>query len=101
MVGDLDPRLRELLLREPLSAVNFVHDYIQLVFQDTGVNAYTAIELTTPDKALRSGDLGFCDALVSLVGASPTDVTSSPESLTIVFGSTRVSTPRSSGAPSS
>lgn len=52
---------------EPLTQVVFVHDYIQLVFQDETFNLYNQVELEYATRLFRSGELGFCDTLVSLI----------------------------------
>lgn len=52
---------------EPLSQVVFVHDYFQLVFQDQAFTIYNIATCSTGSGDLRQGQLGFCDALVSLI----------------------------------
>ena len=52
---------------EPLSQVVFVHDYLQLVFQDCGFTLYNLATYSTVSGELRPGQPGFCDALVSLI----------------------------------
>ena len=56
--------LDALLLNCELSQVTFVHDYIQLTFQDVGLSAYNHVTLEANDTRLAQGDIGFCDLLV-------------------------------------
>ena len=51
----------------PLSQVVFVHDYLQLIFQDCVFSLYNLATYTASDITLTQGDAGFCDALVSLI----------------------------------
>lgn len=80
---------------DPLSQVVFVHDYLQLVFQNC---AFTIYNLTTYSKAttvFRQGDPGFCDALVSLIDQTAR-VEAQDESLLLHFaGGAVVSVPTS------
>ena len=48
---------------EPLSQVVFVHDYIQLAFQDTYFSLYNQVTVIRHDNLLTRNDLGFCDEL--------------------------------------
>nr|WP_176947198.1 hypothetical protein [Pseudomonas benzenivorans] len=52
---------------DPLSQVVFVHDYLQLVFQDCAFALYNLVTYTAGDISLTQGEAGFCDALVSLI----------------------------------
>lgn len=52
---------------EPLSQVVFVHDYLQLVFQDHAFTLYNLTTCSTGSSDFRQGQPGFCDALVSLI----------------------------------
>lgn len=54
--------------REPLSQVIFIHDYLQLVFQDDIFTIYNAAEIQTGEMSIAQGSAGFCDALVALIG---------------------------------
>ena len=53
---------------EPLSQVVFVHDYLQLIFQDEAFNIYNVSEVEHRGVKLAHGEPGFCDALVALIG---------------------------------
>ena len=54
---------------EPLSQVWFVHDYIQLQFQDKTVTVINEPQLKLPSgEAISRKDIGFCDHLVGLIG---------------------------------
>ena len=52
---------------DPLSQVVFVHDYLQLVFQDCAFTLYNPATYAKDATVLRQGQPGFCDALVSLI----------------------------------
>ena len=55
---------------EPLSQVWFVHDHVQLRFQDAGFTLNNALRLDRSEGgSIREGEPGFCDALVALIGA--------------------------------
>ena len=71
---------------EPLSQVVFIHDYIQLVFQEVRFSIYNVSELVDHGSSLRTGQPGFCDALVALIGQRVTSVsTQEPEILFLRF----------------
>ena len=53
---------------EPLSQIVFVHDYMQLIFQDCSFTLWNVVSLTGAAGSLRQGAPGFCDAVVGLVG---------------------------------
>ena len=57
-----------LIPAEPLSQVVFVHDYFQLVFQDDTFNIHNLAEVVWEGDILRQGQVGFCDAVVGLIG---------------------------------
>ena len=59
---------------EALSQVVFIHDYMQLVFQDESFTIYNDAEIIRNGSSLRQGQLGFCDALVSLISQRVTSV---------------------------
>src|SRR6188768_518133 len=52
----------------PLSQVVFVHDYVQLRFQETCLALCSRLVVTTDSATLCQSDRGFADALVALVG---------------------------------
>ena len=52
---------------DPLSQVVFIHDYLQLVFQDCAYTLYNTANYSLGAVAYRQGEPGFCDALVSLI----------------------------------
>jgi hypothetical protein len=62
---------------DPLSQVVFIHDYLQLVFQDCGFSLYNAVTYELDGLPIRQGAPGFCDAVVALI--DQTAVVSSPE----------------------
>lgn len=57
-----------LLPPDSLSQVVFVHNYFQLVFQDSGFSIYNAATLYSNGVSLLQGQPGFCDRLVGLIG---------------------------------
>lgn len=86
----MKPNLQPL---DPLSQVVFVHDYLQLVFQDEGFSIYNLAQLEHQGTCLLQGAAGFCDGLVGLIGQRVTDVsTTTGTVLTLTFeGGTRLS----------
>lgn len=65
-----------LLDAEPLSQVVFIHDYIQLVFQDTYFNLYNRVTVHRGGCNLKSSDVGFADELRRLIGERVVDTSS-------------------------
>jgi hypothetical protein len=55
---------------EPLSSVVFVHDYVQLVFQDLILSVFAPLSVTVEETSILHGERGFADELVALIGAS-------------------------------
>lgn len=53
---------------EPLSRVVFIHDYLQLAFQDEVLSIYNLASLVLRGSEIRQGSPGFCDELVNLIG---------------------------------
>lgn len=62
---------------EPLSQVVFVHDYLQLVFEDEGFSIYNLAEVEYGVNKLRQGQPGFCDTVVGLIGQRVVEVSRS------------------------
>ncbi len=60
MQPDLQPK-------DPLSQVVFVHDYVQLVFHDSGYTLYNRATYRNGSLVVQQGEPGFCDALVGLI----------------------------------
>lgn len=54
--------------KEPLSQVIFIHDYIQLIFQEYILSLYNPIEIKIENKTITDGEVGFSDALRNLIG---------------------------------
>lgn len=73
-----------LLPSEPLSQVVFVHDYLQLVFQDARFSIYNAAELRRGNATFLSEQPGFRDELVGLIG-QPLISASGVPSLSLAF----------------
>jgi hypothetical protein len=72
---------------EPLSQVVFIHDYLQLVFQDESFSIYNVANLKHRETELLQGSPGFCDALVSLIGQRVIAVSHTTEhALSLSFG---------------
>jgi hypothetical protein len=84
---------------DPLSQVVFVHDYLQLVFQECAFTIYSKAMYTLGVIAIRQGELGFCDALVSLIEQT-TQVDFAGNTLSLRFTSGAVVSVESSGAAS-
>ena len=59
-----------ILPTDPLSQVVFVHNYLQLVFQDSGFTIYNPCALNLEGTPIQFGQDGFADALVGLIGQS-------------------------------
>jgi hypothetical protein len=59
---------------DPLSQVCFVHDYLQLVFQEYGLSIFNPVRINLNTRRYIQGDPGFCDALVSLIGQKVVNV---------------------------
>jgi hypothetical protein len=75
-----------LLPSDPLSQVVFVHDYIQLVFQDTSFTLYNTTRLTSGESSVLHGQAGFADALVALIDQRVASVSTQTDSaLALVF----------------
>jgi hypothetical protein len=51
----------------PLSQVVFIHDYVQLVFQETRFTLYNEVTVVINEGSAAQGQVGFADALVSLL----------------------------------
>lgn len=76
---------RVLTPQSSLSEVVFLHDYLQLVFQDERLSVFNPCSLTGPGLMLRTGEPGFCDALVGLIGQTASACAHSSELLSLVF----------------
>jgi hypothetical protein len=59
---------------EPLSQVAFVHDYLQLRFQDQILTIFNNSDLGLRGSHIPSGAPGFCDAIVGLIGQRVVDM---------------------------
>jgi hypothetical protein len=71
---------------EPLSEVAFVHDYVQLRFQDEIFSLFNGIRLTSGSSCIQQGEPGFADGMVGLIGQRILAVPQGPEMLTLRFG---------------
>ena len=72
----MHPRL---LPESPLSQVVFVHDYLQLVFQDENFSLYNSVVVRVGAIEYEQGSTGFADSLISLVGETVIEVDGSEE----------------------
>lgn len=77
MQPDLQPE-------DALSQVVFVHDYVQLVFQDCGFSLYNVVTYCQGATIIRQGRPGFSDALVSLINQTAS-VEAQPGALLLRF----------------
>jgi hypothetical protein len=64
----------------PLSEVVFIHDYVQLRFEETGLSLYSRLTIDTGKGVLDRIDSNFADALVGLIGQRVSSVDYRPES---------------------
>ena len=75
---------------EPLNSVVFIHDYVQLTFQELVLSIYGRFSvLGSGDEAVSTGEEGFCDAVVGLIENRVVDVEESAEQLDLLFDSGR------------
>ncbi len=75
---------------EPLNSVIFIHDYVQLTFQEVVLSIYGRFSVLGPgDQAVSTGDAGFCDAVVSLIEDRVVAVEESADQLELLFRSGR------------
>ncbi|WP_293394903.1 hypothetical protein [Nevskia sp.] len=72
---------------EPLSQVWFVHDYIQLQFQDRTVSIFNTPQIHDPERGILYRDSeGFCDLLVAQINQRLSDAVLVEETVfTLVF----------------
>jgi hypothetical protein len=63
---------------DTMSQVTFVHDYVQLVFQDLVMTIYSPIAVMIGATPIVKGDPTFCDRLVALIGSRVESVTDVP-----------------------
>ena len=70
---------------EPLSQVVFIHDYLQLVFQDERFNIYNRAEIARGGLKIAQGQPGYCDAIVSLIGQRVVEVSQSDSHALALF----------------
>jgi hypothetical protein len=72
---------------EALTQVVFVHDYVQLVFEDERLSVYNMATVSVRGGILRTGAPRFAEALVALIGQRA-EVIASPFSLRFSNGAT-------------
>ena len=67
---DIDrPDLLADLIGEELESVTFVRDYVQLGFNNPGINLYVWPFIHSGDLALKRPDVGYTDALIGLINS--------------------------------
>jgi hypothetical protein len=70
---------------DALSQVVFIHDYLQLVFQDCDFTLYNPVSYELDGSTLKQGQVGFCDAVVALIDQTATVHAKESGRLTIQF----------------
>ena len=70
---------------DPLSSVVFIHDYIQLVFQDLILSVFVPMSVTVEAKSISHGERGFADELIELIGASVVRIEDGDNLFRLVF----------------
>jgi hypothetical protein len=63
-----------LLDAAPVSQIVFVHDYLQIVFDDTRLSVYASATVSSGSRTLVRSEAGYCDALADLIGNRVTSV---------------------------
>lgn len=71
-------------LKDSLSQVVFIHDYIQLVLGESRLSIFFKAKVELGGRVLSQGEPGFCDMLVSLIGQKIAEIESGKE-LKVVF----------------
>jgi hypothetical protein len=72
--------------KDPLTQVVFVHDYVQLLFQDCRFSCFFWPTLRIGETVLSRGTAGYCDTLVSLIGQSVHSADADGACLSLRFG---------------
>jgi hypothetical protein len=62
-----DSKIRE-VINEPLSAVAFVQDYVELHFDGKIIRVFGGLRVESKDQTIGAGDVGWRDALCNLIG---------------------------------
>jgi hypothetical protein len=71
----------DLLPTEPLSEVAFVHDYVQLGFQNERFSLLNRVRVGAPSRTSTQGEREFAGLLVGLIGQRVTQVSKSPAAM--------------------
>ena len=74
---------------QPLNSVIFIHDYVQLTFQEVGLSIYGRFSVLGPDEGVSTGEEGFCEAVVGPIEDRVVDVEESAEQLDLLIDSGR------------
>ena len=73
---------------EPVDSVIFIHDYVQITFQEVRLSIYGRFTIFRPgNEAVSTGDQGFCDAVVGLIEDRIVEVEESADRLDLLFQS--------------
>jgi alpha-galactosidase len=64
---NINKPILKLLENQELIGITFIQDYIQFLFDDSGLNTYTLPHIKIQDKIVASTDFGYCDNLCSLI----------------------------------
>lgn len=75
----------QLLIGEELSSVKFVHDYLQLIFHDTGLTVYGFPFIVSNNKITRKESIGYKDLLCDLINKKVTSVDINNTTISINF----------------
>lgn len=68
-----------------LSQVCFVHDYLQLVFEDYGVTVNNPLTVIQKNQSLTKETVGYADSLVGYIGKTLNSVTNSENKFIFSF----------------
>jgi hypothetical protein len=77
----------QMLVGRELASVEFVRDYVQLRFDGPVLSAYTMPKLDVHERKYSTGEDGYCDALVGMIGTVVTEVDVQSEMIQIGFAS--------------
>jgi len=86
------------LVGEPLNAVSFVMDYVELHFNGSTVRALTAPYVEATHSVVRFPDAGSRDALCHLIGREVTQIDLSEHVLRLTFGTSAIRIPLDDGS---
>ncbi|HWD29589.1 MAG TPA: hypothetical protein VG387_20625 [Rhizomicrobium sp.] len=73
------------LVGDRMYAITFILDYVQLQFDDHGLNAYVAMSVRDRQATYTAGAPGYRDALCACIGHPVSSVNRSDEALVVGF----------------